>query len=292
MRRPALAACAMLLGCLFTAHAARAAGKIRVVAAENFYGDIARQIGGDTVAVTSVLRNPNQDPHLFEASPSVARALEHARIAIANGADYDPWMEKLMHATRHAGRVGIVVAHLVGRKPGDNPHIWYDPKTMPVLARKLAATLEALDPAHAAGDRRRLAAFEASMRPLQARIATLRARLAGTPVTATEPVFGYMFQALGMTVRNRRFQQAVMNDTEPSAAGIAAFENDLRTHQVKLMVYNSQSAGRIAAHMEKLARRAGVPIVAATETEPPGLTYQQWMTQELDAVARALPARR
>ena len=152
-------AVALLAGMIASAHAA----PIRVVAAENFYGDIARQIGGNTVTVTSILRNPDQDPHLFEASPSVARALAHASIAIASGADYDPWMEKLMAATRHPGRVAIVVAHLVGRKPGDNPHIWYDPKTMPALARRLAAILEAQDPAHAAADRQRLAAFEASM---------------------------------------------------------------------------------------------------------------------------------
>ncbi len=288
MPRPALAAVAALLVVLAPL-AARAADRIAIVAAENFYGDVASQIGGDTVAVTSILSNPDQDPHLFEASPSVARALAHARIAIASGAGYDPWMEKLLAATRRADRVSIVVAGLVGRKPGDNPHIWYDIATMTTLARHLAATLEQLDPAHAADDRKRLAAFEVSIHGIAARIATMRARLAGTEVTATEPVFGYMFAALGMRVRNMRFQLAVMNGTEPGAADIAAFENDLRTRRVKLLVTNAQASDGIARRMEKLAREAGVPVIAASETEPPGLTYQQWMTRELAAVDRALP---
>jgi zinc/manganese transport system substrate-binding protein len=281
---------AVLLACLLALPiAARAAATIPIVAAENFYGDIARQIGGDTVTVTSILSNPDEDPHLFEASPSVGRALTTARIAIASGAGYDPWMEKLLGATKTPGRVTIVVADLIGKKPGDNPHIWYDPRTMLALARKLAATLETLDPAHADADRQRLAALEASVRPIDARIAALRGRLAGTPVTATEPVFGYMFDAMGMRVRNMRFQLAVMNDTEPSAADVAAFERDLRTHQVKLLVYNAQASDEIAARMQQIAKASGVPIVGASETEPPDLTWQQWMTRELAAVDRALP---
>jgi zinc/manganese transport system substrate-binding protein len=276
--------------CLLAPFVARAAGTIPIVAAENFYGDIAHQIGGDSVTVTAILSNPDEDPHLFEASPSVGRALTRARIAIASGAGYDPWMEKLLSATKTPGRVAIVVADLVGKKPGDNPHIWYDTGTMVTLARTIAATLETIDPAHEAADRQRLAAFEASVRPIEARIAALRARLAGTPVTATEPVFGSMFDAMGMQVRNMRFQLAVMNDTEPSAADVAAFERDLRTRQVKLLVYNAQASDEIAARMEKIAKESGVPVVGASETEPPGLTWQQWMTRELDELARALPS--
>ncbi len=127
------------------------------------------------------------------------------------------------------------------------------------------------------------------MQPIQAKIAALRARLSGTPATATEPVFGYMFDALGMTVRNASFQLSVMNNTEPSASDVAAFENDLKTHQVKLLVYNSQASDPVAARMEKLAKAAHVPLVGATETEPPGKSYQAWMLGELDAVDRALP---
>jgi zinc/manganese transport system substrate-binding protein len=262
---------------------------LAVVAAENFYGDVAQQIGGRHVQVTSVLSNPDQDPHLFEATPSVARGVSQARIVIENGMDYDPWIDKLIEASRNANRTTIVVAELVGRKAGDNPHIWYDPHTMLALAKTFANDLQNADPANRADYAANLARFDAAMQPVLAKIATLRARLAGTPVTATEPVFGYMLDALGLRVRNTRFQLAVMNDTEPSASDVAAFENDLRNHKVRLLVYNRQASDPIADHMRELAAAAHVPIVGATETEPPGTSYQAWMMHELDEVDRALP---
>ncbi|MBV8094518.1 MAG: zinc ABC transporter substrate-binding protein [Acetobacteraceae bacterium] len=268
-----------------------AADPITVLAAENFYGDVAQQIGGPDVKVTSILSNPDQDPHLFEASPSVARSISAAAIVIYNGIDYDPWMEKLLGAVRSSDRKVIVVAELVGRKPGDNPHIWYDPATMLALAGKLTETLSSTDPAHRSEYQQRLARFQQSMQPIEAKIAGLRKRLAGTPVTATEPVFGYMFAALGMQIRNQSFQLAVMNNTEPSASDVAAFENDLKTHQVRMLVYNSQASDPVAVRMQKLAKESHVPVVAATETEPPGKSYQTWMLGELDAVDRALPER-
>ena len=267
---------------------AQAAGPVPIVAAENFYGDVAQQIGGPDVAVTSILNNPDQDPHLFEASPSVARAISKARFVIYSGIDYDPWMTKLLSAASSSARRVVVVATLVGRKPGDNPHIWYDPNTMLALAKTLATDLAASDPAHAAAYRQRFERFQQTLQPILAKIAALRQRLAGTPVTATEPIFGYMFGALGMQVRNQSFQLAVMNNTEPSASDVAAFETDLKQHRVKLLVYNSQASDPTAERMVKIAKTAHVPVIGATETEPPGKTYQQWMTTELDAVDRAL----
>ncbi len=279
-----------LVGSVLAFSAAPALGQpINIVAAENFYGDIAKQIGGPAVTVTSILSNPDQDPHLFEVSPSVGRAVSAARIVIYNGVDYDPWMTTLLGAARAADRQTIVVADLVGRKPGDNPHLWYDPATMLALARTLTGILQADDPGHAGDYRQRLARFEDSLKPIQAKIATLRQRLAGTPVTATEPIFGYMFDALGMQVRNQSFQLAVMNNTEPSASDVAAFERDLKTHRVKLLIYNSQATDPIAERMQTLAHAAHVPVVGATETEPAGQDYQHWMMSELTAVDRALP---
>ena len=271
------------------AFAQTAVKPVNIVAAENFYGDVAKQIGGPDVTVHSILSNPDQDPHLFEASPSVARNLSAAQIVVYNGIDYDPWMERLLGAACANDRKIIVVADLFGRKTGDNPHIWYDPVTMLALAKTLAADLTAADPAHKAGYEERLAQFEASVQPIQAKIAELRQRLAGTPVTATEPIFGYMFDALGMPVRNQSFQLSVMNNTEPSASDIAAFENDLKTHQVKLLIYNSQASNPIAERMMKLAKASHLPVVGATETEPPGKNYQTWMLSELAAVDQALP---
>ncbi len=250
-----------------------------------------QQIGGPEVHVTSILSNPDQDPHLFEVSPSVGRAVSGAQVVIYSGIDYDPWMEKLLGAAKSADRKVIVVADLVGRKTGDNPHIWYDPRTMPALAKALTETLVAKDPAHAEDYRRREAQLMASMVPIEKKIGELRERLAGTPVTATEPVFGYMFEALGMKVMNESFQLSVMNDTEPSASDVAAFEKSLRTGQVKLLVYNSQATDPMAERMKRIAEESHVPVIGATETEPPGKTYQAWMLSELDAVDKALPAK-
>ena len=266
-----------------------AAEPIHIVAAENFYGDIAQQIGGPTVKVTSILSNPDTDPHLFEASPSVARSLSDAQIVIYNGIDYDPWMADLLDAPKAPDRKSIVVAELIGKRSGDNPHVWYDPATMVALARAMKDALVAADPANQAEYEKRLTAFEDSLKPVQDKIGELKKRSAGVPVTATEPVFGYMFEALGMVVRNEPFQLAVMNDTEPSPSQIAAFEDDLKAGKVKLLVYNSQASDPLAERMLKLARAAKIPVVGATETEPPGSTYQAWMTKELVAVDKALP---
>jgi zinc/manganese transport system substrate-binding protein len=281
----------LFLGALFSTLATMSvaqADPIKIVAAENFYGDIAKQIGGPDVVVTSILNNPDQDPHLFEVSPSVGREVSGARIVVYNGIDYDPWMEKLLRAARSADRKTIIVADLVGKKAGDNPRIWYDLVTMSALAKKLSDTLSVEDPAHTAGYERRFAQFEESVKPIQAKIGELRQRLAGAPVTATEPVFGYLLDALGMQVRNHAFQLAVMNNTEPSASDVAAFENDLKKHQDKLLIYNSQATDPIADRMRKIAEASSVPVVGATETEPAGENYQGWMTSVLDAIDRAV----
>lgn len=281
---------AVLATLLLAPSAARAAApRPAILAAENFYGDIASQIGGPDVTVHSILTNPNEDPHLFEVSPAVARQVAAARIVIYSGIDYDPWMAKLLRTAGGSGRQTIDVAALIGRKPGDNPHIWYDPATMLALATRLTALLATDAPDHASAYRQRLVRFEATMQPVLAKIAALRRRLAGTPVIATEPVFGYMFAALGMDVHDMPFQIAVMNNTEPGASDVAAFERDLRDHRVKLLVYNSQASDPIALRMERLAKASHIPVVGATETEPPGISYQAWMLRELDAVDRALP---
>ncbi|MEM5401544.1 metal ABC transporter solute-binding protein [Paraburkholderia unamae] len=267
---------------------------IPVVAAENFYGDVVKQIGGNYVDVTSILSNPDQDPHLFEASPKTARALQNARVVVYNGADYDPWMTKLLGATgagkNGTSRTTIVAADLVGKKAGDNPHLWYDPKTMPAVARAVSAALGAADPAHKSVYDANLATFLASLQPVDAKVAALRARYQGQPVTATEPVFGYMSDAIGLDMRNLRFQLAAMNDTEASASDIAAFERDLRERRVRVLIYNSQATEALTRRMLALAKQSKVPSVSVTETQPAGVNFQQWMLAQLDSLDKALAA--
>src|SRR5215472_4914544 len=276
---------------LFAAASPAHGDPLSIVAAESVYGDIARQIGGAEVTVTSILANPNQDPHEFEASASTARAIADAGLVIHNGAGYDPWAPRLLAASKGKRREVIEVAALLRKKAGDNPHFWYDAAAMSALASTLAAKMTELDAAHGPGYAERALAFEASIARLRERIGALRNKHAGTPVTATEPVFDYMAEALGLKMRNGRFQLAVMNGTEPSAAAITLFEQDLRTHAVKLLLYNTQTTQALAQRMRAIAKEAGVPVVAITETVPQDQSYQAWMLVQLEALDRALDRR-
>ena len=281
-------ALAILLALVPAAFARAADGKIAVVAAENFYGDIARQIGGDQAAVVSIMSNPDQDPHLFETTPGTVRQITGAQIVIFSGADYDPWMAKILKTAPQPGRTVIDVSTLVGKKAGDNPHLWYDPPTMPAAAKALAAAFTAADPAHKADFEARLKTFNASLKPINDKIAAIRAKYAGAPVTASEPVFGYMAQALGLTMRNESFQLSIMNDTEPSAHDVAAFEDDLKHHKVKAMFFNKQASDKAVERLVNIARQSKIPVVGVTETEPTGMNYQDWMLSQLNDTEKAL----
>jgi zinc/manganese transport system substrate-binding protein len=264
------------------------ADPINVVAAENFYGDIASQVGGDKVAVTSILSNPDQDPHLFEASASTAKALAAAKIVILNGVDYDPWMDKLLKANKAQGRREILVATLAHKKAGDNPHLWYDPSTVKAVATTLAADLSLLDPAHRADYQKGGTEFAASLEPLDAKIADMRKKYSGQPVVASEPVFGYMAGLLDLKVHDEKFALAIMNNTEPSAADVAAFEDNLKGHKVKVMLYNAQASEPAVQKLVQLAKNEKIPVIGVSETEPANSTYQKWMTSQLDALDQAL----
>jgi zinc/manganese transport system substrate-binding protein len=264
------------------------ADPVKVVAAENFYGDMASQIGGANIAVTSILSNPDDDPHLFEASPATAIALSDANIVIANGVDYDPWMEKLLSAHKAAGRKEIVVGALVGRKAGDNPHLWYNPAYMTTVAKALVVDLVAADPTHKADYEQGEAKFLESLKPLDDKIATMRKSYAGRPITASEPVFGYQAKLIGLDVRNEKYALAIMNNAEPSPSQVAAFENDLKGKKVKAMLYNAQASEPAVAKLVQMAKDNGVPVVGVSETEPPNSTYQDWMMGQLNALDKAL----
>jgi zinc/manganese transport system substrate-binding protein len=189
---------------------------------------------------------------------------------------------------RGATPTTIVAAELSGKKSGDNPHLWYDPSTMPKVARAVNEALVAADPAHKSAYDANLAKFLDSLKPVEAKVAELHAHYAGAPVTATEPVFGYMSDAIGLSMRNMRFQLAAMNDTEASASDIAAFERDLREKRVRVLIYNSQATEALTKRMLKLAQQSKVPTMSVTETEPAGNTYQTWMLSQLDALGAAL----
>jgi zinc/manganese transport system substrate-binding protein len=285
-----LALAALLVGTIAQAD------PVNIVAAENFYGGVAQQIGGDSVTVTSILSNPNQDPHEFTTDAATAKAVADADIVIYNGLGYDDWMDKLLGAGGKKDRIVIKVADLIGAKDGDNPHIWYDPRTMPALAFKILEKLSSQIGLQGpdVGKRHDLLqlnfeAFKASMNPEIEKIAELKSKYGGTTVTATEPVFGYMADALGFKMLNYDFQINIMNDTEPSAAQTAAFETSLTSHTAKILFYNSQVTDPTTDRLKKLAQQAGIPIVGVTETQPLEFkTYADWMNHELEAVDAGL----
>jgi zinc/manganese transport system substrate-binding protein len=262
--------------------------KLKILAAESVYGSVAQQIAGPAADVTSVLSNPAQDPHDFEATAETARQVAAADLVVLNGLDYDAWMDRLLAASIRPGREVIRVSDLVGAQPGADPHLWYAPATMIAVGLALTAKLTALDGDAAAtfADHEKL--FVARMNQVQAVVAAMRKHYAGTKVTATEPLFAPMAAALGLSMQDQRFQRAVMNGTEPAAGDVAAIENNLRERRVRVFFVNRQVSDAASARLIGIARDARVPIVNITETIPPGTDYPAWMLQILHDTGAAL----
>ncbi|HEX5315143.1 MAG TPA: zinc ABC transporter substrate-binding protein [Candidatus Kapabacteria bacterium] len=272
----------LLMGCGKQEPARRAGGKLAIVAAENFYGSVASEIAGDSANVISILINPNQNPHEFTTDAATAKSVADADIVIYNGMGYDNWMQKLLGANGNPSRIAICVSDLIGAKAGDDPHIWYDPRTMPALAARLADILKRPE---------RIAHFANEMGSVTAKISEIKSKYNGTPVTATEPVFDYMARALGFKMENEGFQHAVMNGTEPSAEQTANFEKSLREKTVRILFYNSQVTSPATERMVAIAKASGVPVAGVTEMQPPGAkNYTDWMLAQLNKIETALDA--
>lgn len=264
-------------------------GKINIVAAENFYGEVAKAVGGDRVAVTDILNNPNTDPHDYEPTPDVARTVSMAQMIVYNGVGYDSWMDKLINADSSSKSKTItkVADNVMGKKEGDNEHIWYNPDTMPKLAKKLAADLAKLDPSHAQTYQKNAQTYIDSLAPLQEKVQKLK-QTTGAKIDVSEPVFDYMANALNLEVNDQKFSLAIDNGTEPSATDVGQLQNDLKGKNIKLFVYNVQNSSPTVDNLLKMAKSSGVPVIKVTETEPKGKTYLQWMNDQLDQVAKGL----
>jgi zinc/manganese transport system substrate-binding protein len=263
--------------------------KIKVVAAENFYGEVAQAVGGDRVAVVSILNDPNVDPHEYEPTADASRAVAEAQVIVYTGIGYDDWMDRLIRANT-SGRAKLTVAvgsGLLGRTAGDNPHVWYDPAAMPGLAVKLADLLGQLDPANALEYRDRARSYIAALTPMNDEIARLK-QPAPVAIDASEPVFDYMADALNLKMNDPGFAKAIEEGNDPNASDVIRLQNDIRNRRIRLFVYNIQTNSPTVANMVQLAEANGIPVVKVTETEPAGENYLQWMTAQLDQVARAL----
>lgn len=264
------------------------AAGINIVAAENFYGELAQEIGGNGVKVQSIISNPDADPHLFTTSPSTSKSLSQAQIIIYNGADYDSWIGQML-ATVDKSKVTIInVADLVGVKSGANPHLWYKPETFPKLAQVLADRLIQIEPQNKVQIQANLKQFITEHNQVSQAIQQTKIKYAGTQVTATEPVYGYMADAMGLKMEGLDFQWKIMNDTEPTPKMIASYQELLIGKKVKVLFYNSQVSDSITKNMQNLAEKNAIPIVGVTETMPNNVTINAWLLNEISATNKAL----
>ena len=259
-------------------------------AAENFYGSIAKQIGGKYVNVTSILNNPNADPHLFTTSPEISVAMSKANIIIYNGIDYDTWMNSFLNSQENNQLTIINVGHLMQIPDGANPHIWYQPNTFPTVAKKITQALSKMIHNKQATKyfNQNLNKFLAENKIVQERIKTLRQQYKGTIVTATEPVFGYMATALGLHMKGLSFQWKIMNDAEPTPKMLAQYENLIKDYEVKVLFYNDQVTDPTTKNILKIADQRNIPVVGVSETMPRHDSVNQWLIAELDDTGSAL----
>jgi zinc/manganese transport system substrate-binding protein len=264
---------------------------LHVVAAENFWGSLLAQVGGKDVSVTTIVTDPNADPHDYEATPNDARAITDADYVVVNGAGYDTWADKLINAGGgKADRKILKVADLVGKKEGDNPHLWYQPDYVNAAIAQMEQDLIALDPAHADDYRANYATLQQSLAPYQSAIQSIKQQYAGTKVAATEDIFVYLTDATGLDlVTPPAFIQAVGDGNDPPASTVATFQNQLQSGQVKVLLYNLQTVTPLTDSLKQMAQSKNIPIVGMTETvSPPDAKFQDWMGAQISSLQTAL----
>jgi zinc/manganese transport system substrate-binding protein len=275
----------MLAGCGRAVHSG-----LSVVASTNVYGDIAGQIGGSHVHVTSILTSPDADPHLFEPGTANGLAVAEADVVIQNGAGYDAFMTKLEHAAPSSRRRVVTVADVLGvHGQNTNPHLWYDVPKLPAIVHAIAAALAQADPPHAAAYTRGAERFVASLTPLDLAVAAIRRAHTGARVAYTEPVAGYLLSAAGLrNVSPSGFTRAIENGSEPAPSDVAAMSDLLSKRSVKALLYNSQAISPVTSRIRSEATAAGVPVVGVTETLPAHRTFQRWQLEQVRALRLAL----
>jgi zinc/manganese transport system substrate-binding protein len=288
-----LLAALVLAGCATSPGIQRAAGGglIEVAASTNVWASILSQLGGNRVRATSIIANPQTDPHAYEPTPADARTISRSRVFVENGAGYDAWAAHIVAASPDKNRTVIDVGRLVGVPDGGNPHRWYSPADVATVVAAITDGLKKADPADAGYFDSRRHTFETvDLRSYHRVIDQIRAGHAGTPIGASESIVLPLAEALGLKVETPAgFLRAISEGTDPSAGDKAASEGQLSHHAVKVYVYNSQNATPDVAAQLAVARRAGVPVVAVTETlNPAGATFQQWQVNQLQALQLAL----
>jgi zinc/manganese transport system substrate-binding protein len=270
---------------------AGSSGKLNVVAAEDSWGSIAEQLGGNRVEVTDIITNPAADPHGYEPTSEDARAMAAAQMAIVNGIGYDEWASKLLAANPEPDRVELTVGDLLGLKHGDNPHQWYSPTSVRKVIDWITTDYKQADPGNDSYFDRQRAAFETrGLAKYHGLISRIKSRYLGTPVGASESIFEPLASALGLKLTTPKgFMDGIAEGTEPTPADKATVDRQIADRQIKVWVYNSQNATPDVQRLNDVARAAGIPIATVTETlTPEGAGFQAWMVQELEGLNAAL----
>lgn len=262
---------------------------ITVVAAENFYGDVVKQLGGSHVAVTSILSDPNVDPHQYQSNVPTAEAISKAQLVVANGDSYDTWINKLLSASPNDSRIVLVGANIASRKLPDNPHVWYGIDNMPTIAQAITAALKKLDANDASTFDKNLATFKQSLVPLEQKISDINKKYRGTPVALTETIYLYQSIPAGLNVLTPfEFQKANAEGNDPPANTVVETNNQIDKKEVKVLIYNVQTVTPITTNLQNKAKNLNIPIVPISETMPVSKTYQSWMMDQLNTLQQAL----
>jgi zinc/manganese transport system substrate-binding protein len=265
---------------------------INVVAGENFWGSIASQLGGSHVNVTSIVSDPNADPHQYESNNNDARAFAQAQYVILNGAGYDNWGQQLLSANPVSGRKVFTVADLLGKHEGDNPHFWYNPDDVEQVANRITSDYQSLDPKDSAYFAQQRQAFETALTAYHQRLSEIKNKFAGQKVGATESIFVYLANYLGLNlISPPEFMQAVAEGNDPPADTVVTFEQQIQQKQITVLVFNVQTVTPVTDHLKQLAAAQGIPLVPVSETiQPPDASFQDWQTAQFLQLQNALNA--
>jgi zinc/manganese transport system substrate-binding protein len=271
--------------------ASRSSGLVQVVAAENFWGSIASQVGGSHVHVTSIIVDPNADPHDYEPTSADARTVADAQYVIVNGIGYDSWADKLLQANPASGRKELNVGTFNGKHDGDNPHMWYSPDYVTSVVNKIRDDLKTIDPTDAtAFDQSAQAFLTTGLQQYHNLIATIKTKYSGIPVGATESIFSYLAPALGLKlITPNSYLKAVSEGEDISAADEALVEQQVNQKQIKVLIYNSQNTPNNIQAIITLAKANHIPVATITETPTQGnVSFQDWQSTQLQGIQSAL----
>jgi zinc/manganese transport system substrate-binding protein len=266
-------------------------GPVQVAAAENFWGSIASQVGGNHVHVTNIIAGTNADPHDYEPTTADARTVADAQYVIVNGAGYDPWADKLLRANPSSKRKVLNVGDLNGKHEGDNPHMWYNPDYVIAVANKIRDDLKAINPTNASTfDQSTQTFLTTGLQRYHQLINDIKATYQGTSVGATESIFSYMAPALGLNlITPDSYLKAASEGEDISAADQATVEQQIRQHAIKVLIYNSQNTPNAIQALINLARSNHIPVATITETPIPAtLSFQDWQATQLQGIQTAL----